>query len=60
MLKIALKTTRGEEAYLIKMTTTMVKTIGVTSCVALWGYYNTIILLQQKKGMWNTTNFNRK
>jgi len=43
-----------------KMTTTMVKTIGVTSWVALWGYYNLIIPLQQKKGMWNTTNFNRK
>lgn len=58
--KIGKKTTWGEETYLIKMTTTMVKTIGVTSWVALWGYYNIIIPLQQKKGMWNTTNFNRK
>jgi hypothetical protein len=31
------------------MTTTMVKIIGVTSWVALWGYYNIITPLQQKK-----------
>jgi hypothetical protein len=54
------KTPRGDEVYLIKMTTTMVKTSGATSWVALLGYYNIIAPSQQKKGMWNTRNFNRK